>query len=363
MMFFGPTGMAQPLSVLLYTGGSPAPIDPLLGLADTGLPILLLSAVLLSFFARSIITNTRLRPLSSFIAAALPYGYVRKRSRRMTAASPATPAMSCLAAALILLSLSALTAGQADWIKANAAAKARTYIKSGDRLLLFCKPCRDKSPRAITVRSAAKRSVFGSYYQVFVNETGLDIAYVYVRRKGRWHNLARLVGLTVRGVATVIDDQGRAVNAPDTTTPPDRAPAPPRQTAANKKGGAKVLAAARQLAFVEKKIIRGSCWDFVHAVYTRAGFPQGKRHYVFRGKKRGPYADPAIIQPGDWLYHVNLEYHNVEHSCIFVRWLDRRKRLAQTIDYAGMKRREPGKRRRHRLVKVFTVIRAGRKKK
>jgi len=120
--------------------------------------------------------------------------------------------------------------------------------------------------------------------------------------------------------------------------------------------GGEVLAAA--LARVRSGVIlRGSCWDFVDAVYSDAGFGKGKRKNVFKGKVSGPYADPSILQPGDWVGTLNIYSATVTHSAIFVEWLDMESRTALTIDYPGNSRNEPGRFRVSDLSKLFQVDR------
>lgn len=122
--------------------------------------------------------------------------------------------------------------------------------------------------------------------------------------------------------------------------------------------GQKILKTGRHMAVVKKEIIRGSCWDYIHAVYNRSGYPQKKRRYVLKGKKnKGPYAKPTQIQPGDWLYYINHSYHGVEHSGIFVRWVDKQKRLGITLSYAGESKKKPGRYRQYDLSNVYTIIR------
>jgi len=121
--------------------------------------------------------------------------------------------------------------------------------------------------------------------------------------------------------------------------------------------GQRVLLAGEQIAFVEKRVIKGGCWDFVNAVYTAAGFGQKQRRVVFQGKRQGPYAKADLLKPGDWIMHVNLEAGGVEHSGIFVKWVDRARRLALALDYAGMNRPTPGRLSHHQYSQVFTVLR------
>ncbi|MDA3863128.1 MAG: hypothetical protein PF689_04585 [Deltaproteobacteria bacterium] len=124
-----------------------------------------------------------------------------------------------------------------------------------------------------------------------------------------------------------------------------------------KQPGLKVLRTAKDLAFKKKKIVRGSCWDFVNRVYELAGFGRKSRKTIFKSQKRGPYADINLIKPGDWIYHVNLEYKNVPHSGIFVKWADKSKKIAKMLAYAGMNKKTTGRYKHHRLSRVFRIIR------
>ncbi len=106
-------------------------------------------------------------------------------------------------------------------------------------------------------------------------------------------------------------------------------------------------------------IIRGSCWDFINAVYTRAGYPEAKRYYVMKGRQSsGPFAKPHQIKKGDWLYFINHSWHNSPHSGIFVKWVNKKKRIARILSYQGQSKRKPGRYRNYKLTNVYTIIRA-----
>lgn len=123
--------------------------------------------------------------------------------------------------------------------------------------------------------------------------------------------------------------------------------------------GQKILQTGRHMAVVKKEIIRGSCWDYINTVYNRSGYPQAQRHYVLKGKKKtGPYATVQQIQPGDWLYYINHSYHGIEHSGIFVRWVNKKKRIGLILSYGGESRKKPGRYRNYDLSHVYTIIRA-----
>jgi len=120
--------------------------------------------------------------------------------------------------------------------------------------------------------------------------------------------------------------------------------------------GAAVLRTA--LEMMEKKtLVVGACWDFVNRAFTDAGFPASKRETVFKGTGKGPYADPTLIKPGDWLYFVNLTFGNVGHSAIFVEWIDFDARSAITIEYIGQKKEMPGRFREYDITKCYAIFR------
>lgn len=157
------------------------------------------------------------------------------------------------------------------------------------------------------------------------------------------------------------DDRSRDrdYNDPDRDWP-DRH-RPDFTTPAPNEHGRRVVATGKRLAFQERRIYRGSCYTFVDGVYKEAGYPPTRRHIVFKGSSRGPYADPNLLRPGDWVWHVNYEFGGVGHSSIFIKWIDRDRKMAQTLDHAGMNRAEPGKYRNHSMAGVFRITRAGKK--
>ncbi len=123
-------------------------------------------------------------------------------------------------------------------------------------------------------------------------------------------------------------------------------------------GGNKVLKTGYYMAITSREVIRGSCWDYINAVYNRAGYPQAKRKRIFKGKKNGgPYARANLIQPGDWLYFINHSYHNSEHSGVFVKWVNKKKRIAKVLSYGGQSRKKPGRYRNYDLSHVYNIIR------
>ena len=122
--------------------------------------------------------------------------------------------------------------------------------------------------------------------------------------------------------------------------------------------GFRIIKEGYQMAVVRKDIIVGSCWDFINAVYKNAGFHRSNREVVYKRKKGIKHSSPEILQPGDWIYHVNYSFHNVEHSAIFVCWKDYEKRMGITLSYVGQNKSAPGKYGVYDLSGVYNIKRA-----
>jgi hypothetical protein len=104
-------------------------------------------------------------------------------------------------------------------------------------------------------------------------------------------------------------------------------------------------------------VLKGSCWDFCDAVYADAGVAPKARKTIYSAAETGPYADPAMVRPGDWVSTRNIYSGTVSHSAIFVAWLDFEDRSALMIDYPGNSRPEPGRFRVSDLSKIWMLIR------
>jgi hypothetical protein len=122
--------------------------------------------------------------------------------------------------------------------------------------------------------------------------------------------------------------------------------------------GAAVLRTALRMV-EEKTIVKGGCWDWVNRAFDDAGFPSSKRTTVFKGTEKGPYADPTLIRPGDWLYIVNFTFGNIGHSTIFIDWIDFDNRSAITLEYIGQNREMPGRFREYDITKCYMIFRGG----
>jgi hypothetical protein len=117
-----------------------------------------------------------------------------------------------------------------------------------------------------------------------------------------------------------------------------------------------ILQTAYTMGCINKEIVQGSCWSFANEVYRRTAGPEGKKK-IFLTQKGGPYASAAIIEPGDWIYHINYSYRGVDHSALFVCWTDYERRRGLTISYYGQNRKMPARIEEFDLKSIFGIFR------
>ncbi len=91
-------------------------------------------------------------------------------------------------------------ADQAAWVDKKAAYKAGEMIETGTELRQFCAPCNDTVWTPLIVRQVEVRNPEDQSYQIVVNGSGIDLAYTYILRKGKWRNMAMVLGLPVSDV-------------------------------------------------------------------------------------------------------------------------------------------------------------------
>ena len=119
----------------------------------------------------------------------------------------------------------------------------------------------------------------------------------------------------------------------------------------------KLILSTGRFMIAEKKIVRGSCWDYIHAVYNQALYPVDMRVTALKSKIIGPFADVSLIRPGDWLYFVNYSFSEVDHSGIFVEWTNIEKKYAVILSYQGGKNKSPATYKIYDLKNVYYIIR------
>ena len=121
--------------------------------------------------------------------------------------------------------------------------------------------------------------------------------------------------------------------------------------------GRRVLETGRQMALVDREVILGACWDYANTVYKRAGFSSNKRKTIFNRPKTGPYADPKLFLPGDFLSYSHDEKGDWVHSAIFVDWTNATESVALMLTYPGGSRPVPAYYSHYVLDRVFRIVR------
>mgnify|MGYP006104981935 CR=1 FL=1 len=106
---------------------------------------------------------------------------------------------------VIALLASFLQADQAAWVTKREASKASNFVKIGENIYFFCEPCGDKKPVLKIIKSKQVKSVGEKrFYELKINGKGVDLAYVFVKVKNEYKNLAKLIGIPVEGVSETL---------------------------------------------------------------------------------------------------------------------------------------------------------------
>jgi len=155
------------------------------------------------------------------------------------------------------------------------------------------------------------------------------------------------IGCSARGVVALKDSRSYqryhsfVINAESKATPQAR----------------KVMRIARGM-LESREVIQGACWDYLDAAFTRAGYSSKSRSTIYHSQKNGPYVELSRLKAGDWVYHVNHSYGGIEHSGMFIGWLDYDKKIALSLSYAGEGRAEPARYRKYDFSSVYHITRA-----
>lgn len=122
---------------------------------------------------------------------------------------------------LLTALLAAPLAAHADQFQYNTlpnALKALQVLETSDSVKLFCAPCNDVTAKTVKRNSSSLGLVFDdlgkstqpyrdggqSYWEVYINDRAVDLAYVYVRKDNQWRNLAQTIGLSPTSVPKTI---------------------------------------------------------------------------------------------------------------------------------------------------------------
>ena len=121
--------------------------------------------------------------------------------------------------ALIALLPAVANADQFAYLDLRQAVAALDALDHAPReVQAFCAPCGDEHATAIAVRDFGIARVWDdghsarpyadgdgrTFWEVDINGTGIDLAYVYVRTTAGWENLALKLGLDASGVPRML---------------------------------------------------------------------------------------------------------------------------------------------------------------
>lgn len=111
----------------------------------------------------------------------------------------------------------AACADQYMYLDLPQATAALARVRAGDIVHHFCAPCGDAKSERMTVRALGIDRIWDreqptqpyrdgrrTFWALHLNDTSVDLAYVYVRDGRRWRNLAHWLGLEPSGVPALL---------------------------------------------------------------------------------------------------------------------------------------------------------------
>ena len=97
-------------------------------------------------------------------------------------------------------------ADQAAYIEKNDAVAAKALLQESTTIKSFCAPCGDKNSVSIPVKSLdVAYTNHQNYWELRINDQGVDLAYTYYLVNHKWRNVAMSIGLTVSEVPEFIE--------------------------------------------------------------------------------------------------------------------------------------------------------------
>lgn len=98
-------------------------------------------------------------------------------------------------------------ADQCAYISKSQALAALNYLSIGKTVHSFCELCGDRSPQPLLVKQiAATTTSDGQFWQIFINNKGIDLAYTYVDYEPRYRvNLAMITKCPARDFTPILN--------------------------------------------------------------------------------------------------------------------------------------------------------------
>lgn len=109
--------------------------------------------------------------------------------------------------AILALSGAAARADQALWNTEDITNKADKLLEYGLEIRFYCAPCGDKAYRREVIADKETAAVdTPGHFELRINGNGVDLAYVYLEKDGKWVNVGKEVGAEVDSVPEVLPD-------------------------------------------------------------------------------------------------------------------------------------------------------------
>ncbi len=117
-----------------------------------------------------------------------------------------------------LLALSPLFADQFAYIQPDVAKKALALLQKEKDVFFYCELCGELTGKVEPIKTVDEIDVnYEGRHEVRINGAGIDLAYTYIRRNGKWKNIAFELGLKPHGASAEVP-----FNAPPRKPTPDR---------------------------------------------------------------------------------------------------------------------------------------------
>lgn len=117
-----------------------------------------------------------------------------------------------------LLALSPIVADQFAYIQPDLAKKALALLQKEKDVFFYCELCGELAGKIETIKTVDEIDVnYEGRHELRINGAGIDLAYTYIRRNGKWKNIAFELGLKPHGASAEVP-----FNAPPRKPTPDR---------------------------------------------------------------------------------------------------------------------------------------------
>jgi hypothetical protein len=106
----------------------------------------------------------------------------------------------------ILVALPAL-ADQCAYITKEQALTAVSRLNLGDTVYELCEPCGETEPTTVKINSLAAKTVdYEDFWQIYINNTGIDLAYVFIASNINSPplNLAGVAGCSASDISPIL---------------------------------------------------------------------------------------------------------------------------------------------------------------